>query len=203
MIKLQLGCGKTFKEGWINSNYTTKLKNLKYYDEMRKQGHNIVELDVTKTWDMFEDNTVDYIFSEHMIEHLKETDGLFCLKESYRVLKSGGIIRTIAPSRTFYENIVGNDLHEFVINYCKKIFRKSGTYSGAAKKISQRTLNEQGHHWVPTEKMLLDQHKAAGFINVKICDYNKSEHSEMNNIDMVDGIREWESIVVEGEKPNV
>ena len=46
--------------------------------------------------------------------------------------------------------------------------------------------------------------KAGGFSEVKQCDYGVSEHAELNGIDLNEGIfkglREYESIVVEGTK---
>lgn len=44
----------------------------------------------------FDDNTFDIVFSKSVIEHLEEPDIL--IKESYRVLKPGGIIITMTPS---------------------------------------------------------------------------------------------------------
>lgn len=44
----------------------------------------------------FDDNTFDIVFSKSVVEHLKEPD--YLIKESYRVLKPGGIIITMTPS---------------------------------------------------------------------------------------------------------
>ena len=45
----------------------------------------------------FRDSTFDYIFSEHQIQCLSYTKGLFMLKECLRVLKPGGLIRIVTP----------------------------------------------------------------------------------------------------------
>lgn len=45
----------------------------------------------------FKDNTVDYISSSHMLEHLKLENGFNFLKECHRVLKPGGVMRVTVP----------------------------------------------------------------------------------------------------------
>jgi len=199
MKKVVLGCGREPKLGWINTDQKgfTKQKTLSWFEEKRKEGYTIIFLDVTEKFP-FEDESIDYIFSEHMIEHVYEKDGLHCLQECLRVLKPGGVVRTVAPSRTFYETH-RDDHSEFTVNYCRRILNRE-TFLGAANQIAQRSLGEQGHYWVPTLEMLIDQHKKAGFQDVKECTYAESEHKELNGVDLVDGLREHESIVVEGTK---
>jgi predicted SAM-dependent methyltransferase len=45
----------------------------------------------------FNDNSVNAIFTEHVIEHVNLCQGIFFLKEAFRILKPGGILRTVAP----------------------------------------------------------------------------------------------------------
>ena len=66
------------------------LRRLPDYDGL------FIHHDVTKGLP-FEDNSVEYIFSSHFIEHLHYPQAVEYLRESFRVLKPGGIIRTICP----------------------------------------------------------------------------------------------------------
>jgi len=43
------------------------------------------------------DNSVDVVYTEHVLEHLEFTDAVLFFKEAFRVLKPGGIIRTVCP----------------------------------------------------------------------------------------------------------
>ncbi|MDJ0742753.1 MAG: methyltransferase domain-containing protein [Xenococcaceae cyanobacterium MO_167.B27] len=45
----------------------------------------------------FEDNTFDFIFSEHFLEHLFMDEALELLKEFHRILKPYGVLRIIVP----------------------------------------------------------------------------------------------------------
>jgi len=76
--KLNLGCGKDYKEGWINVDVSADFK---------------VDLiaDLSKKFP-FSDNSVDEIFASDILEHFIKENGEEFLKECYRVLKIGGTI---------------------------------------------------------------------------------------------------------------
>lgn len=46
----------------------------------------------------FSDGSVDVIFSEHVIEHVPFLEGISFMKESLRILKSGGVFRVVTPT---------------------------------------------------------------------------------------------------------
>lgn len=81
--KLQLGCGSNLLTGWLNTT-------LYPFDK------GSVFMDVTLPFPM-PDSSFDYIFSEHMIEHLEFEQAAWMLSESFRILKSGGRIRIATP----------------------------------------------------------------------------------------------------------
>ncbi len=45
----------------------------------------------------FSDNSIDFVFSEHFFEHLFFDEALSLLRESHRILKDFGVIRTCVP----------------------------------------------------------------------------------------------------------
>ena len=74
----------------------------------------------------FPDRTFDYIFSEHMIEHVPYSDGQKMLAECHRVLKDGGKIRIATPNlanliRTYVEpaNDQVRDYLEWQVSFSK------------------------------------------------------------------------------------
>ena len=83
IIKLNLGCGNAMKKGFINIDL---LKNADLRLDLRK---NLP----------FKENSVDFVFSEHFLEHLDylDTTVICCLKDYYRILKNGGKIRLSVP----------------------------------------------------------------------------------------------------------
>jgi SAM-dependent methyltransferase len=202
-MKINIGCGRELKEGWINADNTRKEKTLVWQKEMREEGYMIIDLDATKPWP-YDDEIFDYVFSEHMIEHVPGSAGLFMLQEAYRSLKPGGVIRIACPERTRFEQMRGNDKHPYVKEYFKVIFNNRPVRPGSANRVVHRTLNEQGHVWVPTVPELIAQIQKAGFTDVKEVDYGVSEHEELNRIELLEGkhaeLRKFETISVEGTK---
>lgn len=81
--KLQIGAGFTKLDGWLSTDLEPRDKTSAF-------------LDATKPFP-FEDRTFDYVYSEHMIEHIPWKDGLFMLRECLRVLKPGGGLRVATP----------------------------------------------------------------------------------------------------------
>ncbi|MGZ3644750.1 MAG: class I SAM-dependent methyltransferase [Ktedonobacteraceae bacterium] len=81
--KLHLGAGLNVLDGWLN----TDLRPLKA---------GLVHLNAMKPYPI-PDASFDYVFSEHMIEHVTFQDGQTMLRECFRVLKKDGKIRLSTP----------------------------------------------------------------------------------------------------------
>ena len=64
--KLQIGSGKNFLDGWLNSDINP--------------GRESVFLDATKRFPL-PDSSFDYVFCEHLIEHLEYREGVRMLRE--------------------------------------------------------------------------------------------------------------------------
>lgn len=84
-MKLNLGCGRDIKEGWVNVDYVAhagvdKVVNL-----------NILPYD-------FQDSSVDEIHCSHVLEHLNEP--IEVMKELARIVKMGGKVTIIVPHYT-------------------------------------------------------------------------------------------------------
>jgi predicted SAM-dependent methyltransferase len=83
--KLQLGAGEHPRDGWLNT-------------DLHGYGRSdLVYLDVRKPFPL-PDASFDFVYCEHMLEHLTYGEGQRCLRECLRVLKPGGRIRIATPS---------------------------------------------------------------------------------------------------------
>src|ERR1044071_5964494 len=80
--KLQLGAGANTPAGWLNTDIEPSKEEI-YLDAASRYP--------------FGDGSFQYIFAEHVIEHISWEAGVRMLQECYRVLAKGGKIRIITP----------------------------------------------------------------------------------------------------------
>lgn len=83
MIRLNLGCGSSPRNGWINM------------DSRALPGVDIVR-DVLRGLP-FADNSVDEIYSENFLEHIPQTEVIWVMNEMHRVLKMDGQATHLVP----------------------------------------------------------------------------------------------------------
>ena len=173
MIKLHLGCGRNLLGGWINTDSKTSLQGCDY-------------LDVTEKFP-YDDNSVDYIFSEHMIEHINYQDGKFMIEESFRVLKSGGKIRISTPDLKFLINLYTEDktdLQKRYIDY--SVNHKSYNVSiGIDTFIINNFVRDWGHIFIYDEKTLKSLFESVGFSDVKSYLISESEDENLKNLENI------------------
>lgn len=86
MNKIHIGCGKIILSGWINVDLDSNEAEVK--------------IDVRDGLP-FESDSIEFIFSEHFVEHLFPREAVLFFAEAKRVLISGGVIRTAMPDLEF------------------------------------------------------------------------------------------------------
>jgi predicted SAM-dependent methyltransferase len=83
-LRINVGSSGEHVEGWINA------------DLFRDPDGRCVRMDATEPWP-FEDGAAEAVNSEHMIEHLEREAAPLFVREAFRVLRPGGVIRTSTP----------------------------------------------------------------------------------------------------------
>lgn len=76
--------------------------------------------DATKLRDLYQDESVDFIYCGHFLEHLKIDEGLKLVKDFYYLLKPYGTIVTVIPDFTKVD--VSN------INECESVILAGGLH---------------------------------------------------------------------------
>lgn len=82
--KLQIGAQNHALAGWLNADILPKNRQVLY-------------LDATQEFPL-ETHSFDYIFTEHMIEHIEFDQADAMLRECHRILRKGGKIRIVTPN---------------------------------------------------------------------------------------------------------
>jgi predicted SAM-dependent methyltransferase len=185
MIKLHLGCGRNVLGGWINTDldmvkFPSKVKHLDVTDKFVIGGKG--EDDI-----IIDDNSVDYVFSEHMIEHLTYQEGKFMLEECFRVLKVGGKIRISTPDLKFLIDIYTDDKTDFQKEYIDFSVKHEayGVSIGTDTFIINNFVRAWGHIFIYDEKTLKSLFESIGFSNVKSCLIAESEDENLKNLENI------------------
>jgi SAM-dependent methyltransferase len=113
-MKLHLGCFDQAQPGWVNTDITPHiwvarvpcaakvLHRLGRMGDDRYRQHaagvwrQVHWLDVSKRFP-FPDGCMEAVYSSHLLEHVPQSVAENCLRESFRVLRPGGVVRVGVP----------------------------------------------------------------------------------------------------------
>jgi len=193
--KLQIGAGLNELKGWLNTT-------LYPFDD------GMVFMDGTTRFPI-SDNTIDYIFSEHVIEHIEFEQGMFMLNEAFRVLKSGGRIRIATPDLAkiiaIYSNPEGNAQQQY-IKWIMDTFRPNvGEYNPAH--VINQSFHGWRHYFIYDQPTLIKAFEDAGFVDIKQYAPNHSDDEHLTDIEQhgqyinSEDAMLYETMVFEARKP--
>lgn len=80
---LNIGCGTTYHSEWVNLDMNPARPDVRKID--LRQGL------------PFPESVADVCYSSHVLEHLEQEDGVRFLRDVFRVLKPGGVVRIVVP----------------------------------------------------------------------------------------------------------
>lgn len=205
MLNLNLGCGPQVVEGWVNVDYAIgarlaaipvlkpALRRLKFFRVDWDPKIHIHDLTRPLPWD---DETVDACYTSHTVEHMSREQGGFLVRQAFRVLKPGGVLRVVVP-----------DLQAIVSKYhsgkipADLFVEALGVLYGADKKGLRRMLApvvEFPHKCMYDTQAMIRLLQGAGFIAQK----REAFDSDIDDIRMIEiESRTIEAVIVEGKKP--
>ena len=175
---LNVGCGPYPKPEFINLDYTWN-PNID------------ICWDITRKPYPLESGSLEGIYTEHCLEHIEFKDMKENLKEFYRLLKPGGVVRIVMPDGEIYLDIYqrrkqgSTELMPFEEGYISPMARINGIF------------RNHGHRFIydfETMKRLMEE---VGFKTIKKCSYRNGTDQRL----LID--QEWrspESLYVEAVK---
>jgi predicted SAM-dependent methyltransferase len=191
--KVQLGAGSSRLEGWLNTDI--------------EPGDGLAYLDATERFP-FEDGSIHYIFSEHVIEHLTFDEGKTLIAEAYRVLVPGGKMRVSTPDLMQFIALFDDSLSEEARDYLdgKVRWHEWPKEPNAAAIILNLQMSSWGHKFMYDFATLGAALERAGFVNPQQFDENISADAHLRDLEERDSgvtVRwsNYETMSVEVEKP--
>jgi len=152
MKKLHIGCGNRYIPGFVHIDIR-KLPHVDYVTSADKL-------------DMFDDNSVDLIYSCHVLEHFGRQQIEHVLKEWHRVLKVGGILRLAVPD---FEKLV-------------EVYLKTGDLRLIiGSLVGRQDYPENTHYIVFDYASLSEALTKAGFKNIHRYDWRQTIHKDYDD----------------------
>jgi predicted SAM-dependent methyltransferase len=190
--KLNIGCGGRVLSGWLNTDYASALPM-------------VMHLDIEKRFP-FKEETFDYIFSEHVIEHIPYLGGVKMLMECFRVLKKPGKIRISTPDLAFLVNLTRfkkTDLQRAYIKWAANAFIPGAPDDNEVFVINNFVRN-WGHTFIYDENTLRGAMLSAGFKTITKFDLLESQDAALRDLEnekhLPSNFLRLESFTLEGSK---
>ena len=162
-LKVNIGCGYEPFPGWTNLDLDPASRADIFWD-------------VTDGLP-FADESCAFIYHEHFLEHLPIQDGIRFLKECYRSLQKGGVLRVAMPSlqevvRQYYEN-----------DWARQPWLEKYGYTWIKTRAECINIGfrEWGHQWLYDEEELQGRLREAGFTQIENATWGESKHDELRN----------------------
>jgi predicted SAM-dependent methyltransferase len=195
--RLHLGAGLNVLPGWLNTDLFIDAPGVFF-------------LDATAEFPL-ESASFDFVFSEHVIEHLSYRNGYRMLTESFRVLRPYGRIRIATPSLDRLIALYSRNKTEFDHRYMKFILDEAERLPGQERENGCVFLNYYfrawGHQFIYDWETLSRAVEAAGFIDVRQYQPGESDMPELRGIEYhgkalgSEEVNLFETMVLEARRP--
>jgi predicted SAM-dependent methyltransferase len=194
--KLHLGTSKSLMTAWLNTDLLP----------VKSQ---VVYLDATRPFP-FKDGVFDYVYSEHMIEHIDYQGALSMLRECFRVIKPKGKIRISTPDLKVLTSLHSAEKSaaqkhyvDFMANkwvseaeYCKDVF------------VINNAFRAWGHQFLYDREMLGSTMSRVGFEDIRFYQPGVSDDENLQGIESHgrdtghEEINQFVAFAVEAQVPN-
>jgi SAM-dependent methyltransferase len=217
-LYVQYGCGFSFGSDWRNfdNSPTLRIERLpligiylgKLAGNSQPFPRQVEYGDICKGLPIADDS-VQGVYASHVLEHLSYDDFLLALRNTFRILRPGGVFRLIVP-----------DLQERARRYlygvsngspdASKIFMET-THLGLQHKpktiLSRIRLLYGGssHSWMWDEPSMIEHLARTGFTDVRRCEFGDSTDPMFAQVEnkgrFIDAAHDLKELAIAARKP--
>jgi predicted SAM-dependent methyltransferase len=194
--KLQLATSNSLLAGWLNT-------------DLLPTSQRVIYLDATRRFP-FQDDTFDYIYSEHMIEHLDHPSAVSMLHECFRVLRAGGRIRISTPDLRVLVGLLSEERtarQNHYIDFMTRRFVPDAEYCTEVFVINN-AFRAWGHQFLYDRAILRITLARVGFEGIEYYQPGVSDDDNLRGIDLhgrvmgCEEINQFEAFAIEGRVPD-
>jgi predicted SAM-dependent methyltransferase len=169
VLGLQSGCGDAVRRRWLNSDFRslhdgTGNRTAPGRVYRIAEDRFFIQHDVEEPFPI-EDESLDWCYSEHLIEHLTLEQGIAWLADMRRLLKPAGFVRVSTPDLRKYAEGYFDPSARFFDEHAR-VLAEAGRHTAGTNRrafIVNETFFDWGHRWIYDFEELRYAAEAAGF----------------------------------------
>lgn len=202
-LMINFGCGMTPVKEYLNFDNSPSVnlkvlpifllkffKNISVINQpnynfiMFAKNNRIRRLDVRKKLP-FDNESIDFAYSSHMVEHLYRKDAVSFLTEVHRILKVGGRIRLVLPDLEKLIELYNQtkDADNFMKSSLLFEFEESNLFN----KLKMFFLGPRRHQWMYNSKSLITLIEAIGFKEIVSLNPGETETDDIGSLNLFEG----------------
>jgi predicted SAM-dependent methyltransferase len=200
---VQYGCGFSSAEGWLNfdSSPTLKAERVPFLGALVKKNStqfpkNVLPGDIVRGLPV-QDASADGVYASHILEHLARCHIETALKNTYRIMRSGGIFRLVVPdlevrAEKYLSKLGAGDRH------ANDWFMRSTSLglehhpSSLMTKIS-RFAGGSSHLWMWDFRSIEAVLSSVGFHSIRRCSIGDSNDPMFSRVERADRFNDTEN----------
>ena len=190
--RLHLGAELFVLPDWFNTDLDPRSQGIYYVDATEPLP--------------FPNASFDFIFFEHMIEHIPFADGLKLLGECRRILRGGGVVRVATPDLSNILALLSASRSETeaYLSWAVETFDTvPKSPFPKAPGVINNFFRSWGHQFIYDAETLRTAMEQAGLIGIKQCKVGESAHPPLRSLERhgerwSPWVNEYETMILEG-----
>lgn len=175
---VQYGCGFSAPEKWRNfdASPTLRFERLPVIGKLYTKNdsrfpHNVEFGDIVAGLPV-SDESCEGVYCSHILEHLSLEDFRRALKNSYKILKSGGCFRLVIPDLEYsITNYVDDSSADASYVFLRETSLGREKRSRGLKGFVSEWLGNSQHFWMWDYKSIAQELKNTGFIEIRRAEF--------------------------------
>lgn len=227
-LRINLGCGLLTHASWVNVDGSWNARLAKH-TILRRVLSSLGILPAEKTkvpWSSeilvhdirkplpFPEGSADVVYASHVLEHLYREQGQQLIRESFRVLAPGGVVRIVVPDlnsivreylgdRPFGELSASENILSPGDLFNERLLMRwpSPSKRNVVMRVYEAWQDFHSHKWMYDEGSLSSLIRSAGFVDVVRRNYLESLIPNISEVEDPSRIQNSAGVCVEGHKP--
>lgn len=193
-LYVHYGCGLCAPKEWENFDVspTLRVQKIPLLGDILTRNKvkfpsNVRYGDIVKGLPGIAPGSADGVYCSHVLEHLSLEDCRTALRNTWRLLKPGGIFRLVLPdlevlARGYLRNLENGET-DAAIRFVQYSIMGAQTRERGVKSLLTSHLGNARHLWMWDHASLTEELKKAGFSTVRRCQYHDAENELFNLVE--------------------